>query len=299
MFVKKFLTSLAPAALLASPALAQEAPRPDLDPAVWVVKDADTTIYLFGTIHALDGKSDWFNDEVKTSFDKSDELVVEAISPDDPTALLPLIQKYSMDMSGRSLPSKLSSEGQKMYAERLAKLGVPAAAFDKFRPFYAAMILTMIDMQSRGVTGEEGTEKILSVAAKKGGKKIGEIESMEWQLQMLNSLPEADQVRMLETTLKDLEKGSEVFEQLHAAWGAGNPDKVGEIMNKNTKDEPAMYDKLLVQRNKTWAEWIDTRLDKPGTVFIAVGAGHLAGPDSVQRFLKDRNIDAERVPATN
>lgn len=111
MLLKRFTAGLFASALALSPAAAQD--KPDLDPAVWVVKDADTTIYLFGTIHALDGKSDWFNDEVKASFDKSDELVVEAIAPDDQMAMLPLVQKYALDTSGKTLTSKLSPEGQK------------------------------------------------------------------------------------------------------------------------------------------------------------------------------------------
>lgn len=297
MLLKRFTAGLFASALALSPAAAQD--KPDLDPAVWVVKDADTTIYLFGTIHALDGKSDWFNDEVKASFDKSDELVVEAIAPDDQMAMLPLVQKYALDTSGKTLTSKLSPEGQKMYADRLAKLGMPATAFDQFRPFFAALTLTMVDIQSRGISADAGAEKVLSAAAKKAGMRIGEVESMEWQLQMMNSMPEAEQVKMLESTLKEFDKGAEVFGKLHAAWGAGNPDKVGEIMNENTKDNKALYDLLLVNRNKNWAEWIDARLDKPGTVFMAVGAGHLAGPDSVQRYLKDRKIEATRVPAAN
>ena len=89
----------APAGRRAAPAAA---PLPDADPALWVVRDADTTIYLFGTFHLLDGRP-WFNDEVKTAFDASDELVMEAILPEDPAALQPMVLRYAIDPSGRTL----------------------------------------------------------------------------------------------------------------------------------------------------------------------------------------------------
>src|SRR4030095_11355745 len=90
----------------ATPALAQTpaaTPLPDADPAIWVVKDPDTTIYLFGTFHALDGKHAWFNDEVKTAFDKSGELVLEIPPMEDETAIQPLVMKYALDRSGKPL----------------------------------------------------------------------------------------------------------------------------------------------------------------------------------------------------
>lgn len=294
MFVKRFLKSIAPAALLASPAVAQEA-RPDLDPAVWVVKDADTTIYLFGTVHALDGKGDWLNDEVKDSFDKSSELVMEIITPEDQAALLPLLQKYAMETNGKTLTSRLSAKHQALYSERLTSMGLPATAFDTFKPFFAAMTLTVLDMQKLGIDPEQGAEKVLTKAAKAKGMKIGEVESIEQQFQMLGSLSEADQVKMLESTLEEQEKSKETITKLIAAWGKGDHETVGTLMNDGEKDSKALYELLLVNRNKNWAEWIDKRLDQPGTVFMAVGAGHLAGPDSVQKFLKDRGIKTDRV----
>src|SRR5687768_16920970 len=126
--MKKLLLSAACAALcLAAPASGADTPAlPDADPAMWLVKDEDTTIYLFGTFHALDGKSDWFNDEVKAAFDRSDEVMVEVLIPDDPAAMQPIVVKYALDKSGKPLTQKLSPEGQKRLAAALASLGAPA-----------------------------------------------------------------------------------------------------------------------------------------------------------------------------
>ena len=71
------------------------------------------------------------------------------------------------------------------------------------------------------------------------------------------------------------------------------------MAKKQKVKTPALYKLLISDRNKAWAEWIDSRLDKPGKVFMAVGAGHLAGRDSVQRYLKDKGIASSRVAAAN
>ena len=125
-----FRSATAPLALaVAAPAIAAApAALPDADPAMWVVKDDDTTIYLFGTFHVLDGKADWFNEEVKVAFDAADEVVLEAIMPEDPAAAAPLIQKYALDTSGKPLSAKLSVEGRARFAQLLEGMGAPATA---------------------------------------------------------------------------------------------------------------------------------------------------------------------------
>lgn len=294
-FIRSLAAASAIALIIAQPAIAQA--KPDLDPAVWVVKDADTTVYLFGTVHALDGKGDWFNDEVKTSFDASQELVLEIISPENPAEVAPLVQKHGIDTSGKTLTSKLSPKHQAMMAERLKTLGMPVNALDMFRPFFAAMTLTVIDMQAMGIDPNSGAEKVLTKAAKDRKIAIGEVESMEQQMMMLNALDEKEQVRLLEKTLEESSEAKETLNKMIGAWGRGDAEGVASVLNETSKESPALYKLLVSDRNKAWAEWIDNRLDKPGTVFMAVGAGHLAGPDSVQRYLKDRGIASSRIAA--
>jgi uncharacterized protein YbaP (TraB family) len=298
MRIRTGLAASCLALALAVPAAAQQA-RPDLDPAMWVVKDPDTTIYLFGTVHALDGKADWFNDEVRTAFDASNELVLEIITPDNPAAVAPLMQKYAIDTSGKTLTSKLSPKHQVLLAEKLKALGLPPNAFDQFRPIFAAMTVTVLDLTAMGISAETGAEKLLMKAARDKKMTIGEVESIEQQFAMLNALDEAEQLRLLGKALEDAGKSKDTINKLIAAWGRGDAPAVAEVMNEGAKESPALNKLLLVDRNKRWAEWIDQRLDKPGTVFMAVGAGHLAGADSVQRYLKERGIDAARVPAAN
>lgn len=284
------------AALAAAPTPAVPAAGlPDADPALWVVRDDDTTIYLFGTFHALDGKTDWFNDEVKTAFDRSGELVLEALIPDDPAAMQPVVMKYALDRSGKTLTSKLSPEAQKALAAELGKIGAPANALDGFRPFFATMTLTMAQMQKLGVTADKGTEAVLRKAAKDAGKPVSELENVEFQIAMFDRISEADQLHMLEQLLESLDTLPSETQRMLSAWNKGDAAGFKAIMDQSDEQGPAAYKVIFSDRNATWAEWVDRRLDKPGTVFVAVGTGHLSGKDSVQQILVQRGIQAQRM----
>ena len=127
-----------------------QAPLPDADPALWVVRDDDTTIYLFGTFHLLDGRP-WFNDEVRTAFDASHELVLEAIIPENPAELQPLLMRYAVDPQGRSLSARLTPEQNAALGRALPTIGAPADAFDRFEPWFVAMTLTAVAAQQLGI----------------------------------------------------------------------------------------------------------------------------------------------------
>lgn len=294
--------ALLPCAAFAQPTAADQpaaaaatAAFPDADPALWVVKDEDTAIYLFGTFHMLDGKREWFNDEVKSAFDASKELVLEARLPDDPAGVQPLIAKFAIDPSGKALTSKLSAANAKKLAEALAGFGAPATAFDPFEPWFASMTVVALKAQSIGLNPEHGAEKILTAAAKSSGKAIGELEGLEFQFRLFDGMPESQQVELLSQTLDGLAETDAMLGRMLAAWSAGDVDKLVEIMNDPAMANEQLYELMFGKRNATWAEWVDKRLDSPGIVFVAVGAGHLAGKDNVRALLEKRGIVSARI----
>ena len=290
--MKKLLLAAALAAAPA-PALAQTA-RPDADPAVWVVKDEDTTIYLFGTFHLLDGKSDWFNDEVKSAFDASQEVVLEAIISDDPAAMHPLIVKYAVDPAGKPLSSKIPADLKAKLDRQLTGLGIPPAELEPMEPWFVSSMLAAASAQKLGMSGDHGAETVITKAAKEAGKPVGEVEGIEFQLSLFDKIPEKLQIAMLTETVDQLDKIDQIFKPMMAAWASGNTEAVAGFMNDGMDETPELYDIMLTNRNAAWAEWIDARLDKPGTVFMAVGAGHLAGRNSVQDLLAKRGIKSAR-----
>ena len=278
-------------------AVAAEPARPDADPAMWVLKDDDTTIYLFGTFHGLDGKTDWFNDEVKAAFDASDEVVVEAIMPEDQAAMQPLIVKYAVDASGKTLTSKLSAEMKTKYEKTMAGIGIPAQAFEPLEPWFVTMALTAVAGQKIGLKPEHGADVTITRAAKAAGKTVAELEGAEWQLSLFDKMPEDKQIVQLDQTLDAVPEMGPQLTQMLASWSKGDVEALATMMNASLKETPELYKMIFSDRNATWADWIQKRMDQPGTVFLAVGAGHLAGQDSVQDMLAKKGLKAEKVAA--
>jgi uncharacterized protein len=287
----------APAPAATTPPAPAAAPLPDANPALWVVRDADTTIYLFGTIHLLDGRP-WFNDEVKTAFDASDELVMEAILPENPMSLLPTLMRYAVDPAGRKLSDRLTAAETAALGRAVAPLGIPAAAIDRFEPWFAAMMLQGTAAHRMGLDAANGPEMILSRAAAERRMRVGELEGIEWQVRLFDNMPDALQLAELRSTLRELDNAPRVLGPLLATWSAGDHEGLARIMEGYGDGSPLLRRVLLTNRNAAWARWIHDRMARPGTVFIAVGAAHLAGRDSVQAVLAAHGISAERVPHT-
>jgi uncharacterized protein YbaP (TraB family) len=289
------IARFAAAASLFAFAPATAAALPDADPAIWKVRDADTTIYLFGTFHALDGKSDWFNEEVRAAFDEAAELVLEIPPVDDPASLQPVLAKYAMAPSGPSLTEKLSPATRAKFLKALASLGAPPQAFDKAQPFFAMLMLVMLQAQKLGLTAENGAEAVLTKAAKSAGKPVGALETMEFQMSLFAGMTDADQITLLEQTLDQWDDVETTFAGMNAAWVKGDEAGLAQITNQMNGASAELYKVIFTNRNNHWAEWVDQRLDRPGTVFLAVGAGHLVGKDSVQQILAKRGITSQRV----
>lgn len=299
--LKSVLAATATCALAwAMPAAAQTTPTEapavtvkDVDPALWMVKDEDTTVYLFGSIHILKPGLGWFDDGVKAAFDSSDQLVLELVEP--PAAeVQALFGKLAMDQQGKTLRSKMNDADRAVYEAAMGKLGIPAPAFDPFDPWAAAVTLSLVAMQKSGFDPNSGVEKQLTAAAKVSNKPIAGLETMEFQLGLFDTLPEAEQITFLVETAKMIDEASSIMDKMVAMWASAETESLGQLMNEGLTSR-TLYDALLTKRNANWAKWISARMAKPGVTFMAVGAGHLAGPTSVQNLLPAYGLSATRV----
>ena len=299
--LRQLARSLVPAiALVATPACAQapaameSAPvATKSGPALWKVADADTTVYLFGTVHVLPATTTWFDDRVAKALAGSDSIVTE-LPPSaltDPSAQQ-TIMALAMLPPEKSLRAMLSPEQRATYEAAMAKLKMPPESFDRFEPWFAAMSLSVLPLMQHGYQLDKGVEKVLE--SKADGIERGAVETLDGQMKLFDELPQEAQIKFLTGTAENIDKVVLSLDAMVAAWQAGDADKLAELMNA-AMDDPALAERLLYARNRSWAEWIDERLDRPGTVFMAVGAGHLAGQQSVQDALAVRGIKSVRV----
>jgi len=307
--VKKLLTILLATAFAGAPALAQTqtapaptpaakpAPKPVMaDPALWVVKDKDTTIYLFGTVHVLRPEIRWFDGGVKAAYDASSEVRLEMVAP-EPAAMQELVVKFGLDPAGKPLSEKLGPETAALWRKTAGELGLPVQGFEAAKPWFAATVISVVAITKAGLDPDSGVEKILTTAAKTDGKALTGFETAEEQLGFFNTLPEPTQIAFLKSSLNELPKMMPMLNGMIGSWSKGDPDALAAQLNASMLDTPELGRVLLTERNKRWASWIAERMKTPGTLFIAVGAGHLAGKDSVQAYLKALKLRAKRIPS--
>ncbi len=264
-------------------------------PALWVVKDADTTIYLFGTVHLMPSDASWHDSTLDQAMADSRTLYIE-LTDDDPANMTALVLRYGMDAT-HPLSSQLSqSEAHRL--DLLAnKLGVPGGmqTLNVMRPWLAALTLAVTPLLKAGLDPEHGVDKQLKAQMSAAGKPVLGLETAEQQIRFFSDMPRMIELALLRSTMRDADKGTFRLTELIDAWKAGDVDAIARIGNDDMRlHEPKLYQRLLVQRNQVWATKIAAMLQQPGTVFIAVGAAHLAGPDSVQVQLRKLGISAQR-----
>lgn len=301
-------TAAATGALLLTPAAhaQQELPAPVAEaqvpaeaaemagPALWQVSDEDTTIYLFGTIHALPQDVDWYSGPIENALSASDTLVTEIpAGAGASTEMQQIIAASGMLPEGTTLRSLLDEEQAAVYEEALAKLGMPPEGLDRFKPWMAGLTLTMVPLLQQGYSPDAGVENRLEELAGHDLQREA-LETMEFQIAIFDSLPQEAQIDFLVASAAMIDEIKPMLDAMVAEWLAGNPDALARLMNEEL-DDPALAKALLYDRNANWAQWIDDRMEQPGTVFIAVGAGHLAGEQSVQDMLDERGIESVRV----
>lgn len=295
------------AALLAAvsaPVLAQQAlptPQPveaetaaaPLRPALWKVADADTTIYLFGTIHLLPAGKNWYHGDLAAAFEQSGELVTE-IPEVDPAQSQKVLLARGVLPPGKTLRGLFSKKEKAAYEAALKAYGIPPAAFDRFKPWYAAVVLSTLPLAREGYDIGSGVEAQLHEFSKARSVPRSGLETLDYQLGLFDSLPAKVQKRYLLEVIAVMPTITRDINRMVDAWGNGDPATLAKLMN-DMQDDPALVKSLLTDRNRAWASWIKNRLAQPGTVFVAVGAGHLGGKDSVQDLLGTHGLAAERV----
>jgi uncharacterized protein YbaP (TraB family) len=261
---------VAAALAAATPTAAQPSAAP-AEPALFVVRDADTTVYIFGTFHALDGRTQWFGDKVRDAFEQSNELVLETLIPEKPA-------EAPQPLPGFRPPSV-----------------TPSASF------LATTRMAINAGRAQGMQVDNGADMILRHVAEAEGKPVQGLETLQLQIEMFNHMPAASAAappakgRQPAASRAQVDGLSKAMAEMQAAWKRGDQTVFVRMLGQLKVASPDTYRMMFTERNARWADWVSARMQTPGTVFIAVGAGHLAGPDSLLVGLAERGIPSQRV----
>lgn len=262
-------------------------------PAIWTIeKPNGGTITLFGSVHLLPPNLEWRTPAFTEAFAKADVVTFEmpldeATSPE----FVAYVQQNAMNPPGVTLTSLLTAEEKAKVEAAAAVVGAPFAMLDPFRPWMAAIQLSVGFVMKEGFDPNSGIDKKVEAEAKAAGKTLDSFETGKDQIDIFISLPPEQEKAFLVIGAAEMTDNPKMLTELLDSWAAGDTAKIDEIMNSGIEGMPELGKKLLEDRNTKWVEKIaSTYMADSKNYLVVVGAGHLAGDKGVPAMLRARGI---------
>ena len=259
------------------------------EPALWTLQDDDTTIYIFGSFHYLPEGLAWKSPRISAAFTKAEKVYfeVDISSPEAMVKVQALIMEKGVFADGATLKDYLDDEQEKIINDGVKKLNLTLDQLNGLKPWLASMQLGQMNLGRSAYSPANGVEAVLAAEATKTGMEFGYLETADMQIKAISSDTMELQSTALVYVAGLLDKGVEMIEVTADEWRDGDIVGLGELIRDDGSfGASEAYENLIVNRNRNWVPQIEAMLDAPGTIFIAVGAGHLAGPDSVIKMLE-------------
>lgn len=259
---------------------------------MWLVEDVDTRIYILGTMHALPRGTDWDAGKVASAIDAADELVME-LSPAELAAAGGVFRTLAPRSAPLAIDARLSGIALARY--RALEASGDDFGAERLDDWAVMVLMGQRVAQNAKLSSDDGVETGLTEKFKAAGKPVGGLETAQEQLILFETLDPQTQRKLL---MRAAEKSNEAVKEvgaLTAAWGRGDVAALEKVINEDVDAVPAARKAILTDRNRRWSAWARQRLDQPGTVLMAVGAGHLVGPDGVPAMLEAEGLKVQRV----
>jgi len=268
-------------------------------PAIWVAKDYDSTVYLFGTVHLLPDDLNWLKEDVKAAFSAAGTVYFEVdTGSQGQIQASVLTQTLGMRRDGSRLSDSLDSYQLKLLDAAAHNGNISLAALDNMKPWLASEFLTVAAATNAGFSPEISADAALKSRAAREQKNVIYLETMEEQIRVSAEQPNFVQLKILTEILEKFNVLGQDLTQIVSAWSVGSTDFLArEMVIKLKTTSPDFYKSLLTDRNKKWAKILTRYMEDSGTAFVAVGASHLLGEDSLINLLRDQGYEVSRFYA--
>lgn len=284
-------------ALLVVVALVVAASAADARTFAWkVTARGGGAVYLVGSVHLLSKDFYPLNAAIESAYKDSDLLVEEVDLAEmlDPGSQLGFLSR-GMLPSTTPLDKVISPTTYALVVKRAGDMGLPVEPFKLLKPWMVALMLVQGEWQKAGFDPELGLDKHFYDQARADGKKTQGLETAEYQISRLDDMPMDQQERLLSESLKDLDSEKANMSRLVESWRTGDAASVERIVLSELKQEPALYQRLLVERNRNWLPQIEALFARPRHAMVVVGAAHLVGPDGLLAMLKAKGYTVEQL----
>lgn len=264
------------------------------EPAIWVVKGPHSTVYLFGTIHALDQNHPWHSPKIDAAIQHSQALWLEVPNVEDAASMQPLIFQLGID-TAHPLSSKLTPDQMAKLNKAAAGLPGGPGMLEMMKPWLAGMMLSLAPVMQAGYDPNTGVELQLKPEFVKANKPVKGFETLEQQIHYFADISDKAQLDFLVSELNDADSAVDKFKELVAAWYSGDVKKLDALNNSDFRDKyPDLFNLLVVKRNQKFVSQIQDLIKGDGVAFVAVGVGHLVGEDGVPAMLEKQGYKVTR-----
>lgn len=269
-------------------------PEAEAKPPIWVVRDADSEILLFGSVHVLPPGLDWRPAKLDAALAAADDLWFELPidrAAESETANLAAIQGVAPE--GVSLFAQLSPDGAARLKRAAESQNLSPALLDRLEPWFAEVVLAGAIYRKAGGDAGSGVEKSISASAPPSARRQA-FETPQEQIALFDQAPVDQQVASLEQSLKELEARPDAYRELVDDWVAGDLKGIDdEALKPLRAAAPGLYARLVTERNARWTATLQKRLAGSGKTVVVVGVGHLVGADGLPARLRALGYSVE------
>ncbi|MGE5237179.1 MAG: TraB/GumN family protein [Chloroflexota bacterium] len=264
---------------------------------LWKVQSSSGTAYLLGSLHFLRRDAYPLPRSIEDAFDSSEILVVEANINDLSRVDVAKLLERAFYEGGDSLERHLSKETYDAARRRLEDNGLPPQLVNRQKPWYAALTLTSLELMKMGFDPNYGIDSYFLTRA--GGRmKIVELESIDFQVDLLSGFSDREQELFLKYSISDLDLIRSEADTLLRVWRNGDVRGLESLLGKSAANEHGMssiYEKLFSARNAQMTSKIEGLLRMRDTCFVIVGAGHLVGEKGILEALKRKGYSVHQL----
>lgn len=294
-FLRVLGTALLAASFVFAPAAAQQAAVQLDKPALWKIPGPKGNVYLFGSFHLLPPGVNWRTAAVERALEEASVVVFETdlVAAQRPQTMQALIANYGVLPPGETLESVLPADTYAAFERTASELQLPPAPLAPFRPWLAALLLSVQFVLSQGLDPGKGVDQQVMTWAQAHGKTLAALETNETQIRVFADLTRTQEIELMTVTLRQIREMPQRLGELLSAYRSGNVAALEKTLNEGINEFPALRQRMINDRHDRWLPQIERMIADGRTHMIVVGAAHLAGPDSVVAMLRRKGVKVE------
>jgi len=262
---------------------------------LWKVSKEAGSVYILGSIHYLRSENYPLKKAILDAFENSKTVVLEIdLNSASPEAFQRVALEKAIYRDGTTLAQHISADTYQLAAQRATQFGIDMRVFNPMKPWFAAINLIAMKLRALGLDPRRGVDQYLAVEAKRRGKPTSGLETLEFQIGLLDQLSKENQEAMLRETVTELDLLDRNIDEIVRSWLDGDESVLAKLLLAGMVQFSEIHQKVIVERNRRWVPEIEKLLAQGGRALIVVGAAHLVGGDGVIEMLKTKGYSVEQ-----